>query len=122
MISHTCDGCGKVLRKGDLRYTVKVDVRAAYDTLEIGLVDLVRDHETEIKALIEQLTTKDPSEVEESIYKFFNLDLCPSCQKSFILDPLRFSPGADAPPSEFDIDGLLRSLGYGGVAEEEEEG
>ena len=43
MITYTCDGCGKHLSEHDLRYAVKIEVRAAYDELEIGLADLVRD-------------------------------------------------------------------------------
>ncbi len=42
MIRFRCDGCGKEMKQGDLRYTVKIDVRAAYDQLEITLLDLVR--------------------------------------------------------------------------------
>ena len=116
-----CDGCGKDLKKGALRYTVRIDVRAAYDTLEIGLVDLLRDHEKEIAELIEKLSHKDPKEIEESVYKGLQLDLCPSCQKAYIRDPLRFHPERAPVDDDFDIDKLLRSLGYG-TSEENVEG
>ena len=39
-----CDICGKELEKGALRYEVKIEVKAAYDTLEINLLDLLKDH------------------------------------------------------------------------------
>ena len=113
MITITCDGCGAPLKKHDLRYTVKIDVRAAYDEIEIGLADLVRDHDAEIRALIDQLCSQDPREVEETVYKLINLDLCPRCQRAFIRDPLHFSPNRALPESGLDIDGFLRSLGYG---------
>jgi len=113
MITYRCDGCGKILQPGQLRYTVKIDVRAAYDELEIGLNELVRDHRAEILELIERLRHKDPKRIEETVYKHLLLDLCPSCQKAFIRDPLHFHPEQGREDSEVDIDGFLRSLGYG---------
>jgi hypothetical protein len=108
---HRCDGCGKEMAKGALRYTVKIDVRAAYDTLEVGLADLIRDHRAELIALIERMKHRDPKELEESIYKGFKLDLCPSCQRAYIRSPLRFHPEQGIPETEFDIDAFLRALG-----------
>lgn len=113
---YRCDGCGKGLKKHELRYTVKIDVRAAYDELEIGLADLVKDHDAEIRALLEQLSHRDPKEVEETVYKLIRLDLCPSCQKAFIRSPLRFHQEQGGVDEELNIDEFLRSLGYGGEA------
>jgi len=113
MITITCDGCGALLKKHSLRYTVKIDVRAAYDEIEIGLADLVRNHDQEIRELIDQLCSQDPCEVEETVYKLIILDLCPRCQRAFIRDPLHFHPDRALPESNVDIDGFLRSLGYG---------
>ena len=111
MIVHRCDGCGKEMKKGALRYSVKIDVRAAYDQLEVSLADLVRDHRAEILALIERMKHKDPKEIEETVYKSFSFDLCPSCQRAYIKEPLRFHPEMGGAESEIDIDGFLRSLG-----------
>ena len=111
MIAYQCDGCGRELKKGALRYRVKIDVRAAYDELQIGLADLVRDHRQELLDLIEQLSRKDPSKIEEGIYKGFELDLCPACQRAYIRNPLKFHPEQGAETPEIDIDGFLRSLG-----------
>ena len=99
------------MEKGALRYCVKIDVRAAYDQLVISLADLVRDHRAEILALIERLKNKDPKEIEESVYKGFELDLCPLCHKAYIRDPLRFHPEMGTMDEAIDIDGFLRSLG-----------
>ena len=111
MIVHRCDGCGKELHKGQLRYHVKIDVRAAYDKIEIGLADLIQDHRAEMLKLIEQMRHKEPREIEESVYKGFELDLCPACQRAYIKSPLRFHPEQGAPASDIDIDSFLRSLG-----------
>jgi hypothetical protein len=113
MVRYHCDGCGKDLPKGTLRYTLTIDVKAAYDELEIGLLDLVRDHRDELMRLIKQLQERDVKELEESVYKHFELELCPSCQRIFLEDPLRFSPKAEAKAVDVDIDAFLRSLGYG---------
>jgi ribosomal protein L37AE/L43A len=106
-----CDGCGAELTKGQLRYNVKIEVKAAYDELEIGLADLVRDHRAELNSLIHELNKAEAKEVEETVYKSFSLHLCPSCQRGYLSNPLRFhpeQPGDDAP---VDIDAFLRSLG-----------
>ena len=115
MVTYRCDGCGVELAQNALRYTVSIDVRAAYDQLEVGLADLVRDHRAEIRALIERLRHKSVREVEETVYKCIKLDLCPSCQRAFIRNPLRFHPEQGAPESDIDIDSFLRSLGMGGA-------
>jgi len=99
------------MKKGQLRYRVKVDVRAAYDELEIGLADLVKNHRAEMIKLIEQMRNKDPREIEETVYKNFSLDLCPTCQRAYIRNPLRFHPEQGAPESDINIDAFLRSLG-----------
>jgi len=104
--------------KGQLRYRVKIDVRAAYDQLEISLADLVKDHRAEMIKLIEEMRHKSPSEIEESVYKGFSLDLCPSCHRAYIKNPLRFHPEQGAPDSGIDIDTFLRSLGVNNTGPE----
>jgi hypothetical protein len=121
MLTRHCDGCQRELPKGSLRYTVKIDVRAAYDELEIGLADLVRDHRAEMLELIERLKHRDPREIEETIYKSFQFDLCPQCHRAYIRNPLRFHPEHGIPEDEIDIDGFLRSLGMGGASKNGED-
>ena len=113
MIRHTCDGCGREIPKGSLRYSVRIDVQAAYEQAEVGLLDLVRDHRKELRALIGRLKKADAQQVEESIHKGLELDLCPSCQRAFIRSPLRFHPEQGAEEPLVDIDSFLRSIGYG---------
>jgi len=114
MIEIRCDGCGAIMKSHDLRYTVTIDVRAAYDQMEVGLADLVRDHRAEMKALIERMQHREVQELEDQVYKNLKLDLCPGCQKAFIQSPLRFHPeGAPNNDAPVNIDAFLRSLGYG---------
>ena len=60
MVNYTCDGCGREMERSGLRYAVEIDARAAYDTLEIRLADLFRDHEFELRALVEELAAPLP--------------------------------------------------------------
>lgn len=106
-----CDGCGTEMKRGELRYRVTIDVRAAYDELVVGLTELVRDHRADLEALIEKMKDKDPKELEESVYKNFKLDLCPKCQRAYLKDPLHFHPERGADEPAVDIDAFLRSLG-----------
>jgi len=111
MISYHCDGCGREIQKTALRYTVDIDIKAAYDKLEVGLADLVRDHRAEILSLIEQMKHRSAQELEDGVYKHIRLDLCPACQRAYIRQPLRFHP-EQTTPSEIDVDDFLRSLDY----------
>ena len=117
MITYRCDGCGVELAQKALRYTVTIDVRAAYDQIEVGLADLMRDFRAELIQLIERLKDKPPQELEESVYKCIKLDLCPSCQRAFLRSPLRFHPEQGTDDAGADIDAFLRSLGWGNDAE-----
>lgn len=117
MVQYQCDGCKVPMQKGDLRYTVTIDVRAAYDELQIGLMDLIRDHRAEMLDLLEQLRDRSATEIEEQVYKQITLDLCPKCQKTFIKDPLRFDAQERRGEDGIDIDAFLRSLGYGPTKE-----
>lgn len=114
MIRFVCDGCGVEIAPKSLRYIVSIDVRAAYDKLEVGLAELVKDHRQELLDLIESLSNKSPEAVEETVYKKLKLDLCPSCQRAYIRDPVRFHPEQAGERPEVDIDAFLRSLGLPG--------
>lgn len=123
MVEYRCDGCGRTLPEGALRYRVTIDVRAAYDQTEVGLMDLVQDHRSEMLRLIERLKDKAPAEIEETVYKLMKLDLCPACQRAYIREPLRFHPEQTPPADDaVDIDTFLRSLGYGAGGKEASDG
>lgn len=110
MHRYICDGCGKEMKRNDTRYKVKIDVRVAKGEFEFSLLDLLRDHKQELEDLVKKFEDKDPKEIEASIYKGFDLDLCPSCQRAYIRDPLRFHPEQGLPETGIDIDAFLRSL------------
>lgn len=110
MLLFRCDRCGRELPKGALRYDVTIEVKAAYDELEIRLADLLRDHRDEMIALIAAMDRAGAEAVEDGVYKRFALHLCPACQRAYLVAPLAPGPAPEAAPPA-DIDGFLRSLG-----------
>ena len=68
-------------------------------------------HSGELVALIERMKEKQPREIEESVYKAFQLDLCPACQRAYLRDPLHLRKKPDTDHAAVDVDAFLRSLG-----------
>jgi len=106
----TCDRCGKLLLIDEsVRYEVVIEVKSAYDPMEITISDLARDKKAEIKHLINRIADADPQELADQVYKRFIFDLCPKCQREYIRNPIPHheqpeeeSGGADDVPSETD--------------------
>lgn len=90
MLHFICDMCGKgLLVESDVRYEVTIEVKSAYDIMEINKADLKkRNLKKEMKELVDKLKDKDPQEIEDEVYKVFKFDLCRECQKKFIKNPL----------------------------------
>jgi hypothetical protein len=85
----TCDRCGKsLLVDEEVRYLVKVEVWAAYDPMEIAPEDLAKDRSEEIRSLTEQLGRMTEQEAMDSVYRKLVFDLCPSCQRDYLANPL----------------------------------
>jgi hypothetical protein len=86
MLRFSCDLCGKDLLLGsDARYVVKMEVYAAHDPAEVTEDDLDADHLEEIGQLLsEECPDAEPSPA----FKKLRYDLCPSCHKRFLADPL----------------------------------
>ncbi|HEX7901655.1 MAG TPA: hypothetical protein VF950_28105 [Planctomycetota bacterium] len=100
----TCDRCGQgLLLDAPVRYEVTIEVKSAYDPLELVEEDLV-DAADEMKRLIEKLKTLSPDDAQDEVYRKFSFDLCATCQKRFLKNPLskpepdRRNPEPDAPP------------------------
>jgi hypothetical protein len=83
-----CAVCKKKLGKGKLRYIVKINTYAAYDTLEITPDDLLQDYNKIMKKLLTSLEKKSKKLLEEEIYRNFKFDMCKTCRNIFIKNPL----------------------------------
>lgn len=90
MFKFICDICGKgLLVEEDVRYEVKIEVKSAYDPMEITRNDLQKDFQNEILELLNLLAARDPQELQDEVYKVFQFDLCRQCQKRYIQNPLQ---------------------------------
>ena len=84
----TCDRCGQgLLLDAPVRYEVTIEVKSAYDPLELVEEDLM-DAAEEMKRLIAKLKTISPEAAQDEVYRKFRFDLCATCQKVFLKNPL----------------------------------
>ncbi|MGD9855682.1 MAG: hypothetical protein AB7U20_12115 [Planctomycetaceae bacterium] len=86
MLHFTCDLCGQTLDSE--RYTVRVDVRPAFDPDRIEEADLDVDHLDEIANTIELMESTGEFELHDCGAKSFRYDLCPHCRDRYAQDPL----------------------------------
>jgi hypothetical protein len=93
MITRICDRCGQPLEQGALRYVAKIQVFAAYDPLEITFEDLTRDYSDDIKKVLEQCKDLTEEELMRDVFVDFQFDLCRTCQRAYIADPLPAAQG-----------------------------
>lgn len=75
-----------------VRYEVRIEVKAAYDPLELTSDDLQGDLRSEMRRLIARLEGADPVELENAVYQVLDRDLCMACRKTWVTDPLGRSP------------------------------
>jgi hypothetical protein len=81
----TCDSCGRELSTdSEVRYEVSIEVKAAYDPLEVSAEDLEKDYRTEIAKVLRQLEGLSTTEAQNQVYRVFNFDLCLACQRRYI--------------------------------------
>ena len=88
MIKTFCDRCGREITGKTIYYELKIEVKATYETLEVNLADLLKDHTAEIEALIEEIEDADPQTLQDDVYKTFRFHLCRACQQGYLKAPL----------------------------------
>ena len=89
MNHHTCDLCGQeLLAKSEVRYEVRIEVKAAYDPLEVIEGDLEKDIRAEIAKVLRQLEGVTEEEAQNEVYRQFEFDLCAACQRKYVRRPL----------------------------------
>jgi hypothetical protein len=86
----TCDLCGQELRQGDaVRYEVKIEIKAAYDPLNVTAEELEQDFRAEYEKLLRQLENISAEEAQAQVYQVLEFDLCPACRRSYVASPLK---------------------------------
>jgi len=84
----TCDRCGNgLLLDAPVRYEVRIEVKSAYDPMELTDDDLARAA-ADLKQAVEAVQKLSAEEAMDEVYKEFRFDLCRTCQKQFIKAPL----------------------------------
>jgi len=96
MNHQTCDLCGQeLLAKSEVRYEVRIEVKAAYDPLALTDEDLAQDVRAEIAKVLRQLDGITEEEAQNDVYRQFEFDLCVACQRRYVMEPLpRTSPAS----------------------------
>lgn len=88
----TCDRCGQgLLLDAPVRYEVRIEVKSAYDPLELSTEDLARA-EQDLHDVLERLRGYSVKEAQDEVYREFRFDLCASCQRAFLAEPLGRPP------------------------------
>ena len=89
MIHYTCDGCKRILDPDDeLRYVIRMEVRAAMDSVEYDDDREDRDYLLEVHEVLESADDLSDEDICEDIYQQLRFDLCPECYRRFIKDPI----------------------------------
>ena len=88
-LKYQCDLCGAtLLTTEEVRYLVKIDVVAVYDSLELTQEDLNENIEEKIEELAEKAALLSGEEAQNSVARRFVFYLCLKCQKQFVKNPL----------------------------------
>jgi len=82
MIKFVCDRCSAMIEDWRTRYTLRVELFAAYDILKLTGDEVTpeRDLRHEIVRLIRQLEKEDPKKLTDQVYFSLIKDLCPRCR------------------------------------------
>ena len=88
MIRFECDMCGAAMSANEpRRFIVEMEVFAAAGPIDLD-TEAGKDSRRELQAVIEQLRRSDPNDVEDETYRAFRFDVCDSCRKQILNDPL----------------------------------
>ncbi len=89
MIRYSCDLCRRDLNPADdVHYVIKIDVSTALEPQTCDEVDDDRDHLQEINDLLQHLDNTDHEASIEAPSQQLRFDLCPSCRRKFLKNPL----------------------------------
>ncbi len=84
-----CDRCGSgLLLDSPVRYEVRIEVKAAYDPMEITEEDLRKDYRAEMERVLRQLEGISAEEAQDQVYRELRFDLCAACRRPFLMNPL----------------------------------
>ena len=89
MIHHSCDRCRRMIDPDrEVRYTVDIEVQAAVDSLPTCQDVVDNEALLELHELLESMDEVDEAVIESLEDRRLRFDLCASCYRRFIGDPL----------------------------------
>jgi hypothetical protein len=89
MVHFTCDLCGKELTNAsEGRYVVKIEAYPGFDPTEIKEDDLDDDPMEAVAQMLQRDEALLSEDLATPLCKGFRFDLCPSCHRKFLQDPL----------------------------------
>ena len=89
MIHYSCDRCKRLIdTEEELRYSVKLEVSAAMEPIAADDFEDDRDHLLEVHEILERLDDLEDDNIGDDIYQKKHYDLCSSCYREFIKNPL----------------------------------
>ncbi len=89
MVDFTCDLCWKDLTAAcDARYVVRVETYPGFDPNELTEADLDDDPMQAVADLVQHDLDAHPHDLDQASAKTFRFDLCTSCHRRFLKDPL----------------------------------
>jgi hypothetical protein len=89
VIHYSCDRCKRIIDSQDeLRFVVRMEVRAAMDMSETDDDHDDRDHLLEVHEILETMDDLEDDVVAEDIYQQLKFDLCPECYRRFMKAPV----------------------------------
>ena len=82
-----CDFCGQaLLANSEVRFELKIEIKAAYDPLDFAEEDLTKDVSAQIAQILRQLEGLSQEEAQNQVYRAFQYDVCSTCQRRLVHD------------------------------------
>lgn len=89
MIHYSCDRCQRLIETDDeMRYVVRLEIEARMGENVFADQDEERDHLLELHEIIERRDDENEPLVDDEVYSRKRFDLCPSCYKAFMRNPM----------------------------------
>jgi len=89
VIHYSCDRCKRSIDPQEqLRYVVRIEVRAALDFEDAADSDLDRDHLMDLEEILECADDAENEFISEDVYQQRRFDLCPDCYRRFARNPV----------------------------------
>ncbi len=89
MIHYSCDRCKRSIDPSEeIRYVVRVEVRAAMDFSDFLDDEDDRDFLMEAQEALDRAEDAIGDSVSDDIYQHHRYDLCPTCYRKFMKNPV----------------------------------